>query len=290
MYPFSGKSYVVSGATAGIGFATARLLSSQGAFVIVIGRSAERCKAAVEQLSTSDTVGQAAAVVADLADQVQVRRAAAEIREMLAARGMGCLDGLVNNAGTFTYSFRPSPDGIEMQWAVNYLAAFLLTSELLALLKAAPLGRVVTVSSDSHYGARIHWDDVELRRRYFGLTAYGQSKLAGILFSRELNRRLGEGSGLRAFAADPGLVKTEIGYKDTPAVVRWVWNLRASAGVTAEYAARGVAYLACEPSIQAHPQVYWKDCQPKKASRAAMDDDSARRLWELSERMVGSGR
>jgi NAD(P)-dependent dehydrogenase (short-subunit alcohol dehydrogenase family) len=197
------------------------------------------------------------------------------------------LDGLVNNAGTVPYWFTQTAEGFETQWAVNHLAGFLLTVELLPLLEAAPWARVVTVSSESHFNTRLNWGDIQLRRHYDCLLAYQQTKLANVLFTAELNRRLGPKSTVRAFAVDPGLVQTEIGYKGNPGIVGWVWSKRASAGISAEESGRDVAYLVAEPSIQGSGDVYWKARAPKKPSREALDEKSARRLWEMSARMCG---
>jgi NAD(P)-dependent dehydrogenase (short-subunit alcohol dehydrogenase family) len=197
------------------------------------------------------------------------------------------LDGLINNAGTFTFWLTLTPEGIEMQWAVNHLAAFLLTRELLPLLQASPTGRVVTVSSGSHKKGRIHWDDVQLRKRYNGLRAYEQSKLANVLFTLELNRRLGTGSNVRAFAANPGLVKTDIAVKGNPGLVGWLWKKRASGGISPEESAPGLAYLVNEPSIQNASEIYWKHGAPQTPSPHALDQEAARRLWALSEQMCG---
>jgi len=283
----SGKTYVVTGATSGIGLATAEILVRQGANVIGVGRSAERCRAAELHLSYLNPDSLVHYCVADLSLQSQVRTAAEQIRALLAESGRPGLDGLVNNAGTFTYWLALTAEGFETQWAVNHLAPFLLTRELLPLLAGAPIARIVTVSSDSHIGARLNWNDIQLRRHYDGLRAYGQSKLANVLFTLEMNRRLGPGSTVRAFAADPGLVKTDIGLKGTPGLVRWIWKRRRAGGVSPEVSARGVAFLVSEPSIQDSLDIYWKDGAPKRASHEAMDTDSARKLWEVSEQMCG---
>jgi NAD(P)-dependent dehydrogenase (short-subunit alcohol dehydrogenase family) len=145
----------------------------------------------------------------------------------------------------------------------------------------------VTVSSGSHYNTRLNWNDIQLRRAYNCLLAYKQTKLANVLFTNELNRKLGNGSLLRAFAADPGLVFTEMGFKGNPGLVRWIWDYRRRAGVTPQESARGVVYLATEPSIQNSPEIYWKDNHPKVPNRYAMDGEAARRLWILSEQMCG---
>ncbi len=283
----SGKTYVVTGATSGIGLAAVEILMRQGASVIGAGRSPVRCQEAESRLRRIYPGAEINYLVADLSTLAQVRNLAAQIHDLLAQRSTHVLDGLLNNAGTFTFWLSLTPDGFETQWAVNHLAPFLLTNELMPLLLAAAGGRVVTVSSGSHYGTRLDWADPQLRRHYNGLSAYSSTKLANVLFTLELNRRLGPGSRLRAFAADPGLVKTDIGYKGTPAIVRWVWRQRRAAGMPPEESARGIVYLLTEPSIQDSSEVYWQHGRPKTASRYALDRDSAARLWSLSENMCG---
>jgi NAD(P)-dependent dehydrogenase (short-subunit alcohol dehydrogenase family) len=280
----SNKTFVVTGATSGIGLATAEALAQAGARVIGAGRSAERCAQSEQHLRRLAGHDRIDYLAADLSQQSEVVRLAGQIQTVLSERGIYALDGLVNNAGIFTYWLTLTVDGIEMQWAVNHLAAFRLTRQLLPLLQAAPTARIVTVSSDSHYGARIDWDDPQLRRHYNGLEAYGTTKLANILFTQELNRRLGMDSKIRAFAADPGLVKTDIGMKGTPSVAGWVWKIRRSGGTPPEIPAQGILYLLSEPSLQDSREIYWKDRRPKRASHAALDSQTAVKLWSLSEK------
>ncbi len=283
----SGKTVLVTGATSGIGLALAEALARSGAHVIGVGRSEQRCASTQTHLQELADGNGASFCTADLSSLEQVRSLAAEIRLRLASQGKAGLDALVNNAGTFTYWLTITPEGFEKQWAVNHLAPFLLTHELLPLLQSAPAGRVVTVSSGSHYHTRLRWEDIQLRRRYNGLLAYKQTKLANVLFTAELNRRLGAGSTVRAYAADPGLVKTEIGFKENPGLVRWVWDRRRAGGVAPEVSAQGMLYLVNEPSIQDSPAIYWKDGRPKRPSHYALDPEAAGRLWELSEQMCG---
>lgn len=284
-YDLTHKTFVVTGATSGIGLAAAEILARQGAAVIGVGRSAERSRQAEAQLHRANPSAPARMLVADLSLQSEVIRLAGEITRQLAEWGKTGLDGLVNNAGVFTYWLALTAEGIETQWAVNHLAPFLLTHHLLPVLQAAPTARVVTVSSASHYPARLRWDDLQLRRRYNGLAAYGNTKLANVLFTLELNRRLGEHSTVRAFAADPGLVKTDMGFKGTPAIARWAWKLRRSGGEPPEHAARGIVYLLAQPELSEARDLYWKDGQPRRPSRRALDGAAACRLWEVSARM-----
>jgi len=281
------KTYVITGATSGIGYAAAEILARRGAAFIGVGRDPQRCRQAEAALRRLGPGAPIDYLVADLSLQREVNALAERIAETLTARAVCALDGLVNNAGTFAYWYTLTPEGVEMQWAVNHLAPFLLTRRLLPLLAAAPLARVVTVSSDSHVGARIDWQDPQQRRRYNGLRAYGVTKLANVLFTLELNRRLGAGSPVRAFAADPGLVKTDIGLKGTPGLVQTVWKWRRSGGIPAIEAAEGVVFLLTEPGIQDASALYWKHSRPRRTSKEAQDAQSAARLWELSEHLCG---
>jgi NAD(P)-dependent dehydrogenase (short-subunit alcohol dehydrogenase family) len=282
------KAFVITGATSGIGLAVARALAQRGGSVIGVGRAEDRCRQAqttVEAVAPDGT--RTAYLVADLALQTEVRSLAGRIPDILRDWGRSKLDGLINNAATVPFWQTLTPEGFDLQWAVNHLAPFLLTMELLPLLRAAPTGRVVTVSSGTHYGARLNWEDVQLFRHYSPLRAYGQTKVANILFSAEFNRRFGKGSGVRAFAADPGLVNTELGLKSNSFLARWVWSLRRRGGVSPEQAAEGIAFLAAEPSIQNAREIYWKNSKPKAPSSFAMNPQAARQLWELSAQMCG---
>ncbi|MEZ0395555.1 MAG: SDR family NAD(P)-dependent oxidoreductase [Anaerolineales bacterium] len=276
------KLFVVTGATSGIGLAVTEALVKQGVFVIGVGRNPERAAALEARLR-----GGCRLLTADLALQSQVRALAAALRGEVEAAGRRWLDGLINNAGVFTFRRTLTAEGIEMQWAVNHLAPFLLTNELLPLLAAAPQARVVTVSSGSHYRTRLRWHDLQLRRFYNGLLAYKQTKLCNVLFTLELRRRLGPGSRVQAFAADPGLVFTEMGFKGNPRLVRWIWALRRRGGITPAESAAGIVFLALEPSIQQAAEIYWKHGRPKAPDPAGLDLEAAHRLWEISARMCG---
>jgi NAD(P)-dependent dehydrogenase (short-subunit alcohol dehydrogenase family) len=279
---------VITGATSGIGLAVAELLAEQNARIIGVGRSAERCAAALERLLDHGTPRQRIAfVTADLSIQAEVHRLAAEVAALLDSWGHPHLDALINNAATVPFWQTLTPEGFDMQWAVNHLAPFLLTAELLPRLRLAPMGRVVTVSSGSHRGGRLDWEDIQLLRHYSPLRAYSLTKLANVLFTLELNRRLEAGTTVHAFSADPGLVNTEIGMKSNSMIARIAWDIRRRGGVPARQSAAGIVFLATEPSIHDSDHVYWKNKKPVRPGTRASNPQSARQLWELSAQMCG---
>lgn len=280
------KTIVITGATSGIGLATAMELAGRGARIIGTGRSQPRCNQAEDAIRAAHPGARISYIVADLSSLRQVRELASAVKEKVSLEGGGALDVLINNAGTVSSWYVSTVDGFELQFAVNHLAPFLLTRELLPLLKASPEGRVITVSSGSHYKMRMHWKDVLMRKHYNCLMAYKQSKLANVIFSTELNRRLGPEATVRAYAVDPGLVNTDIGLKGTTGIARWVWERRSRGGIRPEKAAASIAYLAAG-RISAPEEVYWKECSPQQPSKYSQDKKEALRLWELSERMCG---
>lgn len=278
---------VVTGATSGIGRAVAGGLVERGVNVIGVGRSMERCAATEEELADRMPEVKIAFLLADLSMQNQVRELAQTIENQLRSWNRNGLDGLVNNAGTFTFWQTLTAEGFEKQWAVNHLAPFLLTLELLPALRAAPAARVVTVSSGSHYGTDLNWDDLQLSRHYSPLRAYKQSKLANVAFTAELNRRLGQGSRVRAYAADPGLVDTAIGQKAGSSLARWIWSLRRRSGIPAEQSAECIIRLLLDPEVDLAHGLYWKHGQPKEPNPYALEPEIGWRLWEVSATMCG---
>lgn len=280
MESMRGKTCVVTGASAGIGRATASGLARLGAAVVLVARSRERGQAALDLIARETGSDALHLVLADLSRQADVRRAAEEI-----ASAFGAVHVLVNNAATYTARRRETADGIERQWAVNHLAPFLLTNLLLPVLEAAGSARVVTVSSNAHHSAALRWDDVEMKRRwlYRGFTQYANTKLANLLFTRELARRAGA-RGVTANALHPGVVATDLllnGFPPLKLVRRFMR--------TPEQGAATAVYLASDPAVAAVTGGYFLDSTPVSPSPDATNDESARRLWELSERMVGLG-
>lgn len=271
---------VVTGATSGIGLAAVIELANKGIAVLGVGRNAERCEAARQKVLEACPGARAEYLLCDLSSQSQIKRLAEDIKGRTQT-----LDILINDAGAVSSHFMTSEDGIELQLAVNHLAPFLLTHELLPLLQASPQGRVVTVSSGSHYGAGLDFNDLQMRRRYTCLGQYKRVKLCNVLFTAELNRRLGVGSSIRAFAADPGLVHTEIGLKGTSGIEKLVWKLRMKSGAEPSVPGGAIAWLATEPSLSARDEIYWHNKNPKRPNPYALREDAAKMLWEASERL-----
>jgi len=271
----------VTGATSGIGLATATALSGAGWRVIIHGRSEEKCRAASASLGTAS--GRSAEIaVCDLANLADVRELGREI-----SRRFDSLDALINNAGVFIPRRRETADGFEMQFGVNHLAPFVLTQSLLPLLANSPGGRVIAVSSGSHRSARIHWHNLQLKRFYSGLAAYGQSKLANILFAYELQRRLPASAGIDSYALEPGLVNTEMGEKGPRGLTSFVWSRRKWHGVTPEEGAATSVKLATEPDLSGQGGTYWAAGRRVDPSPRGLVQSDAARLWSISSELCG---
>ena len=280
------KTYLVTGATSGIGLAIIQKLAAQGHNLIGIGRSEVRCLDTEKNIQTNHPLLRIKYLVADLTHQAQIRNAVRQVEEILEGWGEDGLDGLINNAGTFTYWQKLTAEGFETQWAVNHLAPFLLTNLLLPYLEKKPSSRVITVSSGSHYNARLNWSDLQGLGRYNPLKAYKHTKLANVLFTAELNRRLGPNSSVMAIAADPGLVNTEIGQKSSSRIAQQIWSRRRKRGISPDQSAAGIVKLL-EMNSMDLTDLYWKHGKAKKPNPFALNKDHGWRLWEISARMTG---
>lgn len=275
------KTCLVTGANTGIGLATAKALCSKGARVIVASRSKEKAMGTIEAIREEFTHADLDYALADLSSQKQIREMAAGLKKTYSN-----LDVLINNAGAWFSEFGLTEDGIERQWAINHLAPFLLTQQLLPLLSQAADPRIITVSSDSHFHGKIHFDDVNLSQNYHGLRAYAQSKLANVLFTREFERRKTVPK-LSSYAVQPGLVKTDIGLKHTLSLHGLAWKIRRLGGKSPERGAETSVYLASSEEVRGISGGYWDKCKQKKASKNATSSSDAARLWEVSKEMCG---
>jgi len=276
----NGKTCVITGATSGIGRAAALELARRGARVVVVARDAGRGRETVSEIERSTGTGRASLLVADLASQSEVRRLASEVR-----RAAPRLDVLVNNAGAIHMERRVSPDGHETTFAVNHLAAFLLTNLLLPHLRASAPARVVNVASAAHLGGHIDFDDLMGEKGYGGWKAYAQSKLANVLFTQELARRLGA-DGVSANSLHPGVVATGFG-KNRNGLLSLGVRIAAPFLLSARKGAETVVHLASSPQVEGVTGKYFAKCRPAASSGESRDPEVARRLWEASERLTG---
>lgn len=274
-----GKVCLLTGATSGIGLVAARELAARAARVVLVGRSAARCEAAVAQILRHSGNSAVEFLLADLSAQEQVRQLARQFRDRHAR-----LDVLVNNAGGMWLRRETSADGLEMTVAVNHLAYFLLTDLLLDTLQASGPARIVNVSSAAHRKATLDFDDLMGERRYDGWRQYCRSKLMNLLFTYELARRL-EGSGVTVNALHPGWVAT--GFAANNGWKGRVWQFVAHClAINAEQGARTVVYLAAAPEVAGISGRYFVREGEVPSSPASQDEAAAQRLWQASEEMT----
>jgi retinol dehydrogenase-14 len=277
----TGKTCVLTGANNGIGKVTAAALASMGARVLMVCRDPARGEAARAEIAAASPNSAVELLIADMGSQRQVRRVAAEIRDRC-----GRLDVLVNNAGAMNTARTLTEDGIETTWAVNHLGYFLLTNELTDLLRASAPARVVNVASRAHVSARIDFDDVQGERSWAGYRMYGQSKLANVLFTYELARRL-DGTGVTANCLHPGVVATGFGHNNKSDLYGRAFDLVMTAIrpflTSPQRGAATSIYLASSPAVDGITGKYFADRKPIRSSTISYDEAVAARLWQLSD-------
>ena len=278
----AGRTVLVTGGTGGIGRATALCLVALGARVAITGR---------DQWRADDAAGEIAAVgggrldvfVADLSAQAEVRRLADEVRQRLPR-----LDVLINNVGGYWNTRHVTPDGLEHTFALNHLAPFLLTNLLLDRLKESSPARVITVSSHAHTSGQIDFDDLQGERGYSGARAYNQSKLANVLFTYELARRL-EGTSVTANALHPGVVSTSFGAEDPGWAQRLAVPLMRPFMMSPNAGAATSVHLASAAELERVTGEYFAISKPRRSSERSYDASASARLWRVSRDLVGSG-
>jgi len=273
-----GKTIIITGATSGIGEVAAIRLAEQGARIVFTARDKARADETLAKLKQANDKVEHAVHMADLSRLSEMKRIGAELaREPQ-------IDVLVNNAGALFNKRQETEDGLEMTFALNHMAYFVITNLLLGKLK--PGARIVTVASNAHRGAQLNFDDLQSQRGYTGFPVYSRSKLCNILFNRELARRI-DGSGVTANALHPGFVATRFG-DNSGGLMRTVLKVAKPIGaISPEEGAKTIIYLASSPQVSGVSGEYFYECKPATPTAEARNDDDARRLWEISERIAG---
>jgi NAD(P)-dependent dehydrogenase (short-subunit alcohol dehydrogenase family) len=279
------KVVLITGGTNGVGKAAAQALAGMGATVVIVGRNAAKTQRVVDELKAATHNDTVAYLLADLSVQAEIHRLAAEFLHRYDR-----LDVLINNAGGIFLERELTADGLEMTFALNHLNYFLLTNLLLDQLKASAPARIVNVSSDAHRGSKLDFDNLQGEQSYSGWRAYGRSKLANLLFTEELARRL-EGTGVTANALHPGFVNSGFGKNNSGGA--WIalftklydW-LGPLLGRSPEEGAETAVYLAASPAVAGVSGKYFADCKAKTPAVAATDRATAARLWAVSEGLV----
>jgi retinol dehydrogenase-14 len=272
----AGRTVLVTGATAGIGRATALGLAAKGAHLAITGRDQERTESAARDIRAAGG-GQVDVFVADLSSLTQVRHLADEV-----LRRLPRIDVLVNNVGGYWNTRHVTVDGLERTFALNHLAPFLLTTLLLDRLQHSAPARVVTVASNAQALGRINFNDLQNERDYSGARAYNQSKLANIMFTYELARRL-RGGSVTANALHPGVVSTSFGAADPGRVQRLLVPVMRPFMKTSAQGATTSIHLASAPDLAHVSGRYFADSKPRTSSRRSHDEAAAARLWQVSE-------
>jgi NAD(P)-dependent dehydrogenase (short-subunit alcohol dehydrogenase family) len=274
-----GKVCLITGATGGIGLVTAQVLAQQGAKVVLVSRSAEKCAAVAAQIKATTGNGDVTHIAGDLSLLSEVRQVAAQF---LAAHDR--LDVLINNAGALFTARQVTAEGYEMTMALNHLNYFYLTQLLQERLLASAPARIVNVSSDAHKGGSINFDDLMSTKKYSAFGAYAMSKLANVLFTYELARRL-EDSGVTANALHPGFVASNFG-RSNGGMMGAVMPIFQVFAISPEKGAETTLHLATAPEVAGVTGKYFAKKQAVKSSTASYDVTAQRRLWDASEQLV----
>jgi len=275
-----GKICMVTGANSGIGKATALGLAQMGTTVIIVCRDRARGEEAQNEIKTKSGNNAVDLLLADLSSQQSIRQLVENFQQNYTQ-----LHVLINNAGVFMMSRKATVDGLEMTFAVNYLAPFLLTNLLLDKLQNSAPARIVNVSSESHQSGYIKIDDLQAEKGYRSWNAYGQSKLALVMFTYELARRL-QGTDMTVNCLHPGFVSTNIGQSDTAPIVRTLVKFIFSRGISPEEGAKTSIYLASSPEVEGVTGKYFAKCIPIRSAPISFDKSLQQQLWEQSAKLV----
>ncbi|HNW98693.1 MAG TPA: SDR family oxidoreductase [Bacteroidales bacterium] len=272
------KICIITGATSGMGLATAVALAGMGATLGLVCRNREKGETVLKSIIEKTKNNKIELFIADLSSQAEIRKLAIEIKTKFPV-----INVLVNNAGGINHKRITTIDGFELTFAVNHLAYFLLTNLLLENLKAAPKARIISVASiASNYG-KINFNDLNFEKRYDSFKVYAQSKLANIIFTYELARRL-QGTNITANCLHPGMVKTRFATDMKNNYFGFFWKLINPILITAEKGAETAIWLASSPDAEGISGKYFKEKKEIKSIRSSYNPDIQKRLWEISEK------
>lgn len=271
------KIAVVTGANSGMGMATTKALLNEGATVIMLCRDEKRGTEAYQKM-LQDGNSRTYLILCDLGDYDSIRSFAREVKERF-----GRLNILVNNAGFISLDRQETKEGLERQFGINHVGHFLLTTELIDIMPSG--GRIVNVASGAHKTGKIHFDDVNLHKGFNVFKAYSQSKLANVLFTRELSRRLAD-KGITVNCCHPGAVATNMGINRETGFGKTITGLLKPFFLTPEQGARTAVFLATDESVKDISGEYFYKCKIAKSSKRSKDMELAKKLYEFSENLV----
>ena len=274
------KLCLITGASAGIGKATAIGLAKMGARIIVHARNEKKAIATCEEVKTKSENPNIEYLSADLGSFSEIKSLVEKFNQKYSA-----LDVLINNAGCIFTDYAETVEGIERQWCINHLAPFLLTNLLLPKLKAAPSARIVNVSSGAHTYGKINFEDINHSKNYKGMKVYSQSKLANVLFTIELAKRL-EGTKITANSLHPGAIKTDIGSKNNQSWMSKAWSFFKPFMKSIEKGAETSIYLASSPEVEGKTGGYYGNKKLNKTSKLGEDAELAKKLWAFTEESI----
>jgi NAD(P)-dependent dehydrogenase (short-subunit alcohol dehydrogenase family) len=275
-----GKTVVITGATSGIGQVASARLAAMGARLVIVVRDKARGESELASLRTISPGINHSIHYADLSRLADVKRVAAEI-----AAAEPRIDVLINNAGALFGPRQVTTDGMELTFATNHMSYFVLTHGLRDRLRASAPARVINVASDAHKGKKLDFSDLQSANNYRGFYVYGRSKLCNILFTRELARRW-EGSGVTANSVHPGFVSTRFG-DQSGGMLSFLVRVAKTFAISPEKGAETIVYLASSDEAANANGLYYYKCRPATPTKEAQDNDTARRLWQESEKLAG---
>lgn len=279
-----GKTVVITGGTSGIGEVAAVRLAEKGARIVLIARDPARAATTLSKLKTANPSAAHVAHYGDLSSLADMKRVAGEV-----AASESRIDVLVNNAGAVFLSRKTSVDGLEMTFATNHMAYFVVTNILLDRLGATPGARIVSTASDAHRSGKLDFDDLQSAKSYSSFRVYGTSKLCNILFTRELARRL-DAVDTTANCLHPGFVGTRFGQNNAGNIfMKALRSAIMSFGISPEEGAKTIIHLASSPDVASISGEYFYKCKIAEPTDAAEDDANAKRLWDVSAKIAGLG-